>query len=75
MRTTHTRVVSFVTAVALLIQISPALAAEKDHDNRPVEIAFTKWAAPPPAVPSTPFFDLLEDFSRGGLMGSFGEFF
>ena len=34
----HTRVASFVAAVALLTQISPALATDKDDDNRPVEI-------------------------------------
>jgi hypothetical protein len=39
----HTRVASLVAAVALLIQISPAMATDKDHDNQPVEITFTKW--------------------------------
>jgi hypothetical protein len=69
----HTRIASFVGAVALLIQISPVLAADGDHDdNRPVEITFTKWAAPPPAVPPTPFFGLFEGFAGDGLLGSFG---
>jgi hypothetical protein len=67
----HTRVALLVGAVALLIQISPALASDKDHDNRPVEITFTKWGAPPPAVPPTPFFGLFEGFSGDGLLGSF----
>ena len=58
-------------AVALLVQISPVLAGDKDHNNRPVEITFTKWGAPPPAVPPTPFFGLFEGFATGGLLGSF----
>ena len=69
----HTRVASFVGAVALLIQISPALATDRDHDNnRPVEITFTKWGAPPPAVPPTPFFGLFDGFAGDGPVGSFG---
>ena len=75
MRTTglHTRVASFICAVALAAQISPIVAADGDHDdNRPVEITFTKWGAPPPAVPPTPFFGLFEGFADGGPMGSFG---
>jgi hypothetical protein len=52
----HSRVACFVGAVALLIQISPATAQDHPDDNRPVEISFTKWGAPPPAVPPTPFF-------------------
>ena len=67
----HTRVASFVGAVALLIQMSPAVAAGEDATNRPVTIAFTKWAAPPPAVPPTPFFGLFEGFAGDGLLGSF----
>jgi hypothetical protein len=69
----HTRVASFATAVALLIQMSPAVAAgqDQDHNSRPVEIAFTKWGAPPPAVPPTPFFGLFEGFAGDGLVGSF----
>jgi hypothetical protein len=68
---THIRVASFVGAVALLVQISPALASDDKHDNRPVAISFTKWGAPPPAVPPTPFFGLFEGFSGEGLPGSF----
>jgi hypothetical protein len=69
----RTRVASFVAAVALLIQMSPAVAAgpDQDHNSRPVEIAFTKWAGPPPAVPPTPFFGLFEGFAGDGLVGSF----
>ncbi len=67
----HTRVASFVGAVALVAQISPVLATDQDHNNRPVEITFTKWGAPPPAVPPTPFFGLFEGFAGGGLLGSF----
>jgi hypothetical protein len=67
----HTRVVSFVGAVALLVQISPALASDQDHDSRPVAISFTKWGGPPPAVPPTPFFGLFEGFAGDGILGSF----
>ena len=76
MRTTriHNHVAVFCCAIALLLQISPAMAGgqnDNDHHNRPVEIAFTKWGAPPPAVPPTPFFGLFEGFSGDGLVGSF----
>jgi hypothetical protein len=69
----HTRVATFVGAVALLSQISPALATDQDqdHNNRPVDITFTKWAAPPPATPPTPFFSLLVGFASDGPDGSF----
>lgn len=72
MRTTgiHTRVASLVVLVALLVQISPAMATADDH-NRPVDVTFTKWLAPPPAVPPTPFFGLFEGFSGDGVLGSF----
>jgi hypothetical protein len=68
----HTRVASFVGAVALLIQISPALASADDH-NRPVDITFTKWGAPAPAVPPTPFFGLFDGFSGDNPVGSFNS--
>ena len=73
MRTTgiHTRFAWLVGAVALLIQISPALASDQDNHNRPVEITFTKWGAPPPAVPPTPFFGLFDGFAGDGPVGSF----
>ena len=69
----HTRVASLIGAVALLILISPTLAAGQglDHNSRPVDVTFTKWGAPPPAVPPTPFFGLFEGFSGDGLLGSF----
>ena len=69
----QTRVLSFVATAALLIQFSPGLAAgqDQDHNSRPVEITFTKWAAPPPAVPPTPFFGLFEGFAGDGVVGSF----
>ena len=68
----HTRVAWFVGAAALLIQISPAQATDKDHNNRPVDITFTKWGvtAPPPPAPQPPF-GLLEGFADGGPVGSF----
>ena len=70
----HSRVASFVTALVLLfvLQVSPALAADQDHDNRPVEITFTKWGvtAPPPPAPQPPF-GLLEGFAGDGPVGSY----
>jgi hypothetical protein len=59
----HTRVASCVGAVALLLQIAPALAADEENNNRPVEITFTKWSAPP--------LGLLVGFVDDGLEGSF----
>src|SRR5262245_62817009 len=68
----HTRVALFVGAVALLVvQMSPAFASGDDHNSRPVDISFTKWGAPPPAVPPTPFFGLFDGVSGDGLPGSF----
>jgi hypothetical protein len=70
----HTRVASFVGAVALVLQISPVLATDQDqnHNNRPVDISFTKWgvAASPLPAPQPPF-GLLEGFADGGPVGSY----
>ena len=66
----HARVASLVVLVALLVGISPSMATGDDH-NRPVDVTFTKWGAPPPAVPPTPFFGLFEGFSGDNLLGSF----
>jgi hypothetical protein len=70
----HRRVALFVGVTVLLVQMSPVMAGgERDNDHRkgPVAITFTKWGAPPPAVPPTPFFGLFEGFSGDGLLGSF----
>ena len=67
----HTRVAWLVGAMALLVQIAPALASDQDHDSRPVAITFTKWGAAPPAVPPTPFFGLFEGFAGDGILGTF----
>ena len=70
----HTPLAGFCCAIALLLQISPALAQnQRNNDNKegPVTITFTKWAAPAPAAPPTPFFGLFEGFSNDGLVGSF----
>ena len=61
----HTRVAWLVGAVALLIQISPGLAHDRDDHNRPVKVTFTKWGATPPAPPA------LEGFADDGPVGSF----
>jgi hypothetical protein len=55
----------------MLLPVSVAMAEGDDDPNRPVEVTFTKWGAPPPAVPPTPFFGLFEGFSGDGLPGSF----
>lgn len=72
MRTARTkiRVACFVGTMALLFQFAPVMAASHDDHNRPVQVRFTKWGAPPPAVPPTPFFGLFEGFSGDGLVGS-----
>lgn len=68
----YSRIACFAGAVALLAQISPVLASDQDHDQRPVEITFTKWiaTAPPPPAPQPPF-GLLEGFAGDGPVGSF----
>ena len=69
----HTRFAWLAGAVALLVQISPALASDLDHNSRPVEITFTKWGVPSPApapAPQPPF-GLFAGFSGDGLVGSF----
>jgi hypothetical protein len=68
----HTRVACFAGAVALLVQISPALAADQDQHYRPVEITFTKWGVPAPPPPAAqPPFGLLEGFAGDGPVGSY----
>jgi hypothetical protein len=67
----HSRVACFLGAVALLIQIAPAMATA-DDPNRPVDITFTKWgvAAPPLPAPQPPF-GLLEGFVDDLPVGSY----
>jgi hypothetical protein len=71
MSTTRRRVFSLFGAIVMLLPMSVAMAKGKGDPNRPVEITFTKWGAPPPAVPPTPFFGLFEGFAGDGLLGSF----
>ena len=50
----HNHVAVFSCAIALLLQISPALAQDQrdnDHKNGPVDITFTKWGATAPRRP------------------------
>jgi hypothetical protein len=70
----HNHAAVFCCAMALVLQISPARASDQrdnDHHNRPVDVTFTKWGAPAPAVPPTPFLGLFEGFSNDGDVGSF----
>lgn len=63
----HRRVVSFVGAVALCLQVSPAMAADHPDNNRPVAVTFTKWVTTYP---------LMEGFWGGDLSNTFvGEIF
>ena len=70
----HKGVAVLVGAAALFLQMSPVMAggqSASNPGNAPVAITFTKWGAPPPAMPPTPFFGLFEGFSGDGLLGSF----
>jgi hypothetical protein len=55
----------------MLLPVSIAMAEGKGDHNRPVTVTFTKWGAPPPASPPTPFFGLFEGFAGDGPLGSF----
>ncbi len=68
----HARVALLAGAVAILVQISPTQANDRDH-NRPVNITFTKWGVPPPAPPPAPQppFGLLEGFTDDNPIGSY----
>ena len=71
----HHHVAVFSCAIALVIQISPALAQgqrDNDHKNGPVDITFTKWGVTAPPLPAPqPPFGLFEGFADDGLVGSF----
>jgi hypothetical protein len=73
MSTTRTRrrIASLLGAIVMLLPVSLAMAQGQGDHNRPVDVTFTKWGAPPPAVPPVPFFGLFEGFSGDGLLGSF----
>jgi hypothetical protein len=71
----HHHIAVFSCAIALVLQISPALAggqADHKHSNEPVDITFTKWGVPAPPLPAPqPPFGLFEGFSDDGPVGSF----
>jgi hypothetical protein len=71
----HHQVAVFCCAMALLLQLSPALAQDprdNDHKNGPVDITFTKWGVTAPPLPAPqPPVGLFEGFSDDGLVGSF----
>ena len=73
MSTTRTRrrVASLVGAIVMLLPVSLAMAQGHGDPNRPIDVTFTKWGAPPPAMPPVPFFGLFEGFSGDGVLGSF----
>ena len=59
--------VSFLGAIVLFLQISPAVAEGRRDNNRPVKVAFTKWVTT---------FPLMEGFWGGDLANKFvGEVF
>jgi hypothetical protein len=58
----HPRIACFVGAVALLVQISPATAEDLLDNNRPVDVAFTKWVTTSP---------LMEGFWGGDLANKY----
>jgi len=58
----HRGVACFVGAVALFVQISSALAEDHRDNNRPVDIAFTKWVTT---------FPLMEGFWGGDLANKY----
>ncbi len=61
------RVASFVCALVLLFQVSPAVAGGDGNHNGPVEITYTKWITT---------FPLMEGFTGGDVAGVFvGEVF
>jgi hypothetical protein len=70
----HTRVALLVGA-ALLIQIAPVLATDKNHNNRPVAVSFTKWVVPTPPPPPPPApqpaGSLLAGVTGGDIAGTF----
>ena len=62
-RTRNRRVLAFLSAIALLLQMSPAIAGGQSlDDNRPVEITFTKWGTSATAM---------EGFAEGYISGPF----
>jgi hypothetical protein len=60
----HRRVVSFAGAIALFLQVSPAMAQDPSDINKPLQITFTKW------VTTSPFF---EGFWGGDLANKFAS--
>jgi len=58
----HRRVVCLVGAVALCLQISPAIAEDHRDHNKPVDVAFTKWVTT---------FPLMEGYWGGDLANKF----
>ena len=52
----HSRIATFATAIVLLLNVPPALAADQSekagpNDRGAVEIAFTKWVVDNSALP------------------------
>ena len=55
-------------AAALLLQLSPGLAAGQLHDQRPIEVTFTKWPTTgSPPLPALPGRTLFQGFVGGDL--------
>ena len=58
----HSRVALFVSAIMLVLPISPAMAQGDGDNNEPVNISFTKWVTTAPRM---------EGFTGGDVYGVF----
>ena len=71
----HIRIAAFSGAIALLLQIAPVMAEQKQDRNSPIEVTFTKWVTGPVFVPDnfgiTEGRGLMEGFTGGDIPGTF----
>ena len=71
----HIRVAAFASAIAVLLQVGPAMAERPDDRNKPVEVTFTKWVTGPVFVPDyfgiTEGRGLMKGFTGGDIPGTF----
>ena len=56
----------------LRAQLTAPAPATNDHNNRPVDVTFTKWVVPAPPLPAPqPPFALLAGVTGGDVVGTF----